>query len=257
MSLQKAGQSSRGIYFEVHGRGHPLLLGFPLMASHGEIFGAEGEAVLAGYLDRLCDRYSVLLLDYPGIGKSKSILPAHLTSDRVCEDMLNVADAAGFDQFAWWGYSFGGIAGLHLATKTDRLTALVVGGWPPLGGPFEDIFRGAQVHLDNPPDYARIILRDDAQYAQWANYYGSLLDWREAEQVATISCPRMAYVGEHSLTDAGGVELPFAELLRKRTPELETMGWQVREIPGHGHEVAIKPEVVVPVVRAFLDDVLC
>ena len=35
------------------------------MASHAEIFGAAGAAVLRGYLDRLSDRYRVLLVDYP------------------------------------------------------------------------------------------------------------------------------------------------------------------------------------------------
>ena len=51
-------------------------------------------------------------------------------------DILAIADAAGADQFAWWGYSFGGAAGLQLAARTDRVSALVVGGVPPVWQPF-------------------------------------------------------------------------------------------------------------------------
>ena len=253
---KKSGTTPGGIYFEVHGSGKPLFLAFPIMASHGEIFGANGAQVLQGYLESLCDRYSVLLVDYPSIGKSAAIPPGDLTADRVCADMLEVADAAGFDQFAWWGYSWGAVVGLQLASRTKRLSALVIGGWPPLGGPYADMLKGASVNLSNPPDYAKVVLRNDAQYAQWAAFYGSVQDWPEAEAVAAIACPRMTYVGANSLTDAGGIELPFAALLRQRAPELRAMGWWVREIPNQGHAVALEPAVLVPVVREFLDDVL-
>jgi pimeloyl-ACP methyl ester carboxylesterase len=89
-----------GVFYELHGRGRPLMITLPLMASHLEIFGPEGAALLAGYLDRLSDRFQVLLVDYPSIGASRDIAPEALTADRVCADLLGVASAAGFDRFA-------------------------------------------------------------------------------------------------------------------------------------------------------------
>jgi pimeloyl-ACP methyl ester carboxylesterase len=56
-------------------------------------------------------------------------------------DLLAVADAAGADRFAYYGYSWLALAGLQLAVRTDRLTALVMGGFPPLEGPYAQMLQ--------------------------------------------------------------------------------------------------------------------
>jgi pimeloyl-ACP methyl ester carboxylesterase len=241
------------IHIAVHGDGVPLLLGFPIMASHGEIFGEAGAAVLRGYLDRLTDRYRVLLVDYPSIGRSGSIPPNELTADRVCADLLRAADMAGFDRFAYWAHSWGGAVGLQLATRTDRLTALVCSGWPPLGGPYPEVLEGARRQLASPPAYAMAVLRDASQYAQWVTFYESVLAWPEAAAVARIGCPRLAIAGSLGDSDAGGVDIPIVSRTRAYRSELEAMGWCVREIEDRDHSVCLDPEAVVPAVRAFLD----
>lgn len=248
--------ANTGIYYELHGSGVPLFLGFPIMASYGDIFGDANAAVLTGFLDRLTDRYRVLVVDYPSIGKSRSIPPAELTADRVCADLLGVASAAGFDRFAWWGYSWGAQVGLQLASRTDRLTALALGGWSPLGAPYADILRGALVNVESPPSSAMVVLREPAQYAQWVTYNRSVQDWLEAAAVARIDCPRLAYAGAEADTEAGGVQLNYATALRERRDELERMGWRVELIEGQGHAVGLQPEIVVPIVRPFLDAAL-
>lgn len=255
MTLQASGRTGSGVYYEVHGRGKPLFLSFPIMASHADIFPGGG-AVLDGYLERLTDRYSVLLADYPSIGKSDSIPPGELTADRVCADLLAVAEAAGFGRFAFWGYSWGAAAGLQLACRSDRLTALLCGGWPALGGPYADMLRASASQVSNPPGYAKVILRNDAQYAQWVTFYTSVMDWPEAEAVAAMTCPRLNYVGAESVTDSGGIAMPFADLIRRQKAPLEALGWEVTLIPGAGHSIAMEPERVVPVAREFLDRVL-
>jgi pimeloyl-ACP methyl ester carboxylesterase len=248
---------STAIHYEVHGAGIPLFLGFPLMASHAQIFGADGASVLRGYLDRLTDRYRVLLVDYPSIGKSGSIPEAELTADRVCADLLRVADAAGFDRFAWWGFSWGGAVGLQLASRTDRLSALVCGGWPPLGGQYAELLRASVEAAANPPASTMVVLRDASQYAQWVTFYESLRDWPEADAVARIVCPRMTFAGSDGDPTAGhDVPVSIATTIRERRAELEAMGWCVREIPGRDHSVFLDPAIVVPVVREFLDAVL-
>lgn len=244
-----------GVHIGVHGDGAPLLLGFPLMASHAEIFGDAGCRVLRGYLDRLTDRYRVLLLDYPSIGRSASIPPGELTADRVCTDLLRAADAAGFDRFAYWGYSWGGAVGLQLASRTDRLSALVVGGWAPLGGHYEAVLRGARAQVEAPPAAAMVVLREPAQYGQWVTFYDSVRGWCEADALARLTCPRMVFVGADGDTDAGGVSLPIATTVRAHRDRLEALGWRVCEIPGRDFSVCLDPETVVPVVRSFLDAV--
>ncbi len=245
-----------GIYYEVHGQGAPLLLGFPVFASHSEIFGQAQAGVREGFLARLTDRYRVLLIDYPSIGRSETIAPSMLTAERVCADHLAVADAAGFTRFAYWGYTFGAATGLQLATRSDRLTALVIGGWTPLGGQYEDMMNGARVHIDNPPPHSLAVLRTPSQYAQWATFWQSLVKWPEATEVPRIRCPRLAFAGAQGDTEAGGIAIRYASTLRARRTQIEALGWTVLMFEGHGHAVGLDPATVVPPVRKFLDKAL-
>ena len=100
------------------------------------------------------------------------------------------------------------------------------------------------------------VLREPAQYAQWVTFYESVVDWPEAEAVAHIACPRMAYVGSEGDPTAGHeVPISIASTIRARRGALEAMGWSVTEIPGRDHSVCLDPATVVPVVREFLDAV--
>lgn len=246
-------ENRSGVYYELHGDGVPLFLGFPLMASMGEIFGEQGSAIREGFLSRLTDRYRVLITDYPSIGRSADIPPRDLTADRVCRDLLAVADDAGFDRFAYWGYSWGAAVGLQIASRTDRFTALVIGGWPPLGGQYADMLRASEEQIDDPPAEVQVVLRSPAQYAQWSTFYRSVQGFPEAEVAARIACPRLAFAGAEGDTTAGSVAIRNATILTSRRAELEAMGWQVTLIPDEGHPVGLEPETVVPLVREFLD----
>ncbi len=245
-----------GVFYEVQGQGQPLLIGLPLMASFTQLFGTELQGVLDGYLDRLSDRYRVLRVDCPSIGGSRDIAPDELTADRVCADLLAVASAAGFDRFAYWGYSWGAAAGLQLAARTDRLTALVLGGWPPLGAPYEGILQATRLKQPDPEPSSLKVLRSKEQYRQWETYYTSMLDWPEAESVARIACPKMVYFGGDGDLVEAGFPIRIASIIREHRVTLEQLGWAVHEIPGQGHGVCMAPELVVPPVRAFLDKVL-
>lgn len=245
-----------GVFYTLQGQGQPLLIGLPLMASHTALFGPESQAMLDGYLNALTDRYRVLLVDYPGIGASRDIAPHELTADRVCADLLGVADAAGFERFAYWGYSWSGAVGLQLASRTERLSALVIGGWPPLGGPYREILAAAQLKLPNPEASSLKVLRSPAQYAQWIHYYASMLDWPEHEAVARIGCPRLVYFGGDGDLVEAGIPVTIASHIRQHRAELERQGWVVHEQPGQGHGGMALPQFAVPPVRAFLDRVL-
>ncbi|KYF47988.1 hypothetical protein BE08_30510 [Sorangium cellulosum] len=225
-----------------------MLLGFPLMASPWP--GDPELAVLKGYLDRLTDRYRVLVVDYPslgpGIGKSDPIPAGDLTAGRVCADLLAAADAAGFDRFAYWGFSWGGVVGLQLACRTDRLTALVCGGWPPLGAPYGDMLHITRKMAAAPEVPVRV--------DQFVTFYESVEGWPEAEAVQRIACPRMTFTGAaDEMEYPGEIKLRIAPTIRERRGELERLGWHVTEIPGRDHGVFTDPATVVPIVREFLD----
>ncbi|MGH8694361.1 MAG: alpha/beta fold hydrolase [Burkholderiales bacterium] len=224
--VQKGEAGRSKIYYEVHGNraGKPLFLAFPMMASYGEIFGAGQAATLSGFLDRLTDRYRVLVVDYPNIGKSHTPPAAEMTADRVCTDLLSVTSEAGFDRFAYWGYSWGGGVGILLASRSKRVSALVCGGWTPLGGQHALALRAARVNVANPSPSSMLVLRDKSQYAQWITFHSSLQDWPEAQAVASIKCPKLVFAGADSAPVTGGVAIPYAEMIRERRKELEAMG---------------------------------
>lgn len=242
-----------GVYYEVHGDGIPLLLGFPIMATHGEIFGAAAGTIRHGFLDGLTDRYRVLLLDYPSIGRSAAIPPEQLTIDRVCSDLLAVATAAGFDRFIYWGYSWGAAVGLQLSLRTDRLAGLVMGAWPPLGAQYGDVLAAVEEQMADPPPEVQVVLRSPAQYAQWWHFYRSLGNWSEEQAARAVKVPRLAFAGANGDVMAGNRLVRNATTLRNRKAELEDMGWEVALIPDQEHAVGLDPSVVVPWVRGFLD----
>ena len=242
-----------GVYYELHGQGEPLFLGFPVMATHAEIFGDAAGAVRESYLSQLTDRYRVMLTDYPSIGRSADIPPDQLTAERVCSDLNHVMDAAGFERCIYWGYSWGAAVGLQLASRVDRFTAIAVGGWPPLGAQYDAALRASLEQIDDPPAAVQVVLRSPAQYAQWSTFYGSVQDWPEAEVAASIGYPRLAFVGAEGDTDAGSEDILNATILKANKTRLESLGWSVEIIEGVGHDVALKPEILVPVIRSFLD----
>ena len=114
-----ASRPGPSIHFEVHGPedGIPLFLGFPIMASYLDIFGEVRGDVRSGYLEGLTDRYRVLLVDYPNVGRTHGPEPDAMTADRV--------------------------------------KALVCGTWPPLGAPYADMLRGVRISVSDCGDDAR------------------------------------------------------------------------------------------------------
>jgi pimeloyl-ACP methyl ester carboxylesterase len=97
--------------------------------------GAPTPALGRSLIDGLSDAFQVVAFDYEGqvlqVPKPDTLTPANLAGD-----LLAVADAAGADRFAYYGYSWLALAGLQLAIRTDRLAALVMGGLPPIDGPY-------------------------------------------------------------------------------------------------------------------------
>jgi len=231
------------IYFESAGSGYPLILGYPITAS--PVPEDPAQRILNGYLNGLGDLLQVVVMDYPNLGKSRPVSGCVLTVDQACGDVLRVADAAGFDRFIWWGYSWGGILGLLLAGSTDRLAALVCGGWPPIGNYQLQVLASCRATVHSLP-----------YQQQYVDFYESMGDWPESRAVKNIRCPRMTYVGADDEVERAGIKMPTAVTLREHRAQLEDWGWEVREISGHDHSLWTHPAVVLPVVRPFLERVI-
>ena len=97
------------------------------------------------------------------------------------------------------------------------------------------------------------VLRSKDQYRQWEAYYSSMVDWAEAESVASIHVPKMVYFGGDGDLVEAGIPIRIASIIRENRTMLEKQGWTLKELPGQGHGVCMTPDLVVPPVRYFLD----
>ena len=225
-------------------------------------------------IDGLSDAFQVVAFDYEGhllqVPKPDTLTPANIVGD-----LLAVADAAGADRFAYYGYSWLALAGLQLAVRTDRLTALVMGGFPPLEGPYAQMLQVTiathQLAISAPstasspppaepsdePDWSQVEMTlSETQTRQFVTLYQALQDFDDQAAQAQLRCPRLCFVGsaDQIAYDErwGGVRVDMAGPVISRRAELEALGWEVRVLEGLDHLQAMQAAQVLPILRPWL-----
>jgi pimeloyl-ACP methyl ester carboxylesterase len=230
--LPAAGQTRKVPAFQIRGAGPTLLL-------------CDLSGVQSNYVDRLSDRYRVITMDYPPTGEEARAVETTFAPERVCADILAVADAAAAEHFAWFGYSWGGVVGLQLASRTSRLTAMICGGWPPLGAPYKQMARVAGRAAERA-----------GRPKNMATFYRGLEQWPERKEIAKFTVPRMVLVGGSDIIARDRLTVRIGPLVAEHRVELQRMGWVVQIVDNFSHELNAKPEIVVPFLREFLDPLL-
>jgi pimeloyl-ACP methyl ester carboxylesterase len=192
------------------------------------------EATVAPFLDRR----RVVLLDL-----EQPPMPAgEYTADLVCRDILATLSASGIDRFALYGYSFGAVVGLQVATRTARVQALICGGWPPLGAQYRETLAVTE---------ARAARGDGTRH--YVAFYRSLQGWRERDAVSRLTCRRLAFAGTDDRFEVDGQTIHIGPSVGEHKSELERLGWQVTLLPGFRHDLGARLDVVTPLIRDFLD----
>jgi pimeloyl-ACP methyl ester carboxylesterase len=199
--------------------------------------------------------------------------PATLTASAVSADLLARAEAAGVERFAYYGYSWLALAGLQLALRTDRLTALVMGGFPPLGGPYAAMRevtaaahrmavanQGHRFAAAEPGDWdAAEVTATPDQTAQYVTLYESLRDFDERAALDRLRVPRLAFAGADDTVTYGpkwgDIRVAIGEPLARHRTDLAAMGWTVEVIPGADHLSAMGAGTVLPILTPWLTQV--
>ncbi|MEV4186871.1 alpha/beta hydrolase [Streptosporangium canum] len=264
---------------EVHGAGPTVLLPVNPRPAEGpqaeamRKWGAD-PALGRSLIEGLSDAFQVVAFDYEGhvLGTPK---PDTLTPANVAGDLLAVADAVGADRFAYYGYSWLALSGLQLAIRTDRLSALVMGGFPPVGGPYAEMLRVTMathemsVSPQSPPatpqtsqnseepDWSSVeVSMTEAQTRQFVTLYQALQGFDDRAAQARISCPRLCFVGSADEIEYGerwgGVHVSMAGPIANRRAELGDLGWEVSVLEGLDHTQAMQAAHVLPVMRPWL-----
>jgi pimeloyl-ACP methyl ester carboxylesterase len=236
------------IWFETHGdpRRPAILLGPHFYASAARTEGDD----TTRWIDGLKQDFFLIVADYPrGLGRTENPQGLDFTPDVAAADYDRIADAAGVGRFGWVGYSYGGAIGVQVACRGDRVSALAIGGFPPLNAPYREMVDITTHFAETFP-----VAEGADPRLLWSavGFYSPLPQWPEAAELAKLAMPRMAFIGT---ADEGvprhGVDVPLAARLRDAEPALRAMGWQVEWLEGADHLTAIQPAVSLAVVRAF------
>jgi pimeloyl-ACP methyl ester carboxylesterase len=268
------------IEVQVHGEGPALLLPVnprPVEGPQAEVMRRWGNDPALGrsLVDGLKDAFRVVAFDYEGqvlaTPKADTLVP-----DNLARDFLAVADSAGADRFAWYGYSWLALSGLQLAIRTDRVSALVMGGYPPIDGPYAEMLRvttathrmaaepragtASRASAEAAPDeldWSTVeVTMSEAQTRQFVTLHQALQRFDDRAAQARLACPRLCFAGSADEIDYeerwGGVRVSLVRPLLERRAELEGYGWDVRVLDGLDHTQAMQAASVLPVLRPWL-----
>jgi dienelactone hydrolase len=150
-SLFVTSKDGTKIAYDVAGSGPAVIL------LHG---GGQNRQVWhrAGYVERLAKEFTVITIDIRGNGDSDK--PTDVNAfhfERISEDVLAVADAVKAPQFVLWGFSYGANVGRYLASRSDRVRAMVYIGIN-FGPAVEGRFLDAVKKMPNAPVWVTAML---------------------------------------------------------------------------------------------------
>lgn len=214
----------------------------------------------------LSEHFTVIAADYEGHRMANPAADT-LTPDNLAADLLAIADEAGVDRFAYYGYSWLALSGLQLALRTDRLWALVMGGYPPVDGPYDAMLAVTRAaHRKSleprkasgevtPGDWDSVEISTSAeQTRQFVTLYEALAGFDDS--AVWLGIPRLAFAGgEDNITygpDWGDTVVKIAEPLARHRDELISQGWSVEILAGLDHMTAMHSSQVLPLLRDWL-----
>ncbi|WP_339291144.1 alpha/beta hydrolase [Paenibacillus sp. FSL E2-0201] len=228
------------------------------------------------FVKGLADTFQVLYFDYEGHLFQHPV--GNLTADHIVKDLLLIADEMNVKNFSYYGYSWLALIGLQLAVRTNRLESLVMGGFPPYNGPYQEMMivthkthtqalnnqnEAAEIssfETENPDeiDWDNIKVSMDTRVtAQFVALYESLTAFDDRSIHHLLSLPKLAFAGENDTIvygeNFGNVTVDIAGILKKNTTKLCDLGWDVEILTGTqmDHTKAMQPAIVLPLIKPW------
>lgn len=197
----------------------------------------------AGYPNALGASFRVLVASPRGCFGSERADPADYSPECLLSDLLAAADHVGAERFAIWGYSLTSALAAFAATESDRVSALITGGFPIMSG----LAAVANYVEDLVKDQPREPPGSPLDLAVATNLYRGLARRALDRDLGRTSCPRLAY---------SGCEDQFIALGRSREEEVRLLadaGFVVSQFEGLDHATCLtRSDLVLPVVLDFL-----
>ncbi|GIP34063.1 alpha/beta fold hydrolase [Paenibacillus sp. J2TS4] len=229
------------------------------------------------FVEGLMDKFQILYFDYEG-HRLQHPNPENLTPESIVNDLLTIANEMNVKKFSYYGYSWLALVGLQLAIRTDRLESLIMGGFPPIEGPYKEMMvvtnKTYQQALSNQNcsvideqdhispekvDWENIQVKIDTdQTKQFVTMYENLMEFDDREIQHKLDIPRLAFAGEKDTIvygeNFGNVTVDIIGILQKNKQELEHLGWDIEILKGNDmdHTKAMQPVTVLSLIKRWL-----
>ena len=254
------------IYYEVEGKGIPVVL------SHGLSMSLE-DWKEQGYVESLAEKYTVILVDSRGHGRSDKPHDASAYSRyNFAMDHIAVLNSIGLDRAHFVGYSMGGFACLGVGIHSpNRCITLSIGGsqpfdtseipddipphtprdlhgFPPANDPVRHLLaQGSEAWIEFFKANMNVSPAMSSRLAK--NDYAALLAFRDspdergvARQLEQLNFPCLIYVGEYEFVYRG------AQALARHLSNAEFVSFS-----GFNHfELFAESKKILPVLHRFL-----
>jgi len=210
-----------------------------------------------GYVERLKEDFAVITVDLRGTGESDYRVEIEdYAIEKICHDLYAVADDCGAEQFAIWGFSFGGNIGRYPAARTERISALSMIGvpfGPAVDEAFEAYIRGFEKKYGQiaeaqkqESDSQKRRTPIKGQMAGWLACFRAMRSW-PAVDPQELHCPTQLVVGTRNENVMRWIDAHRAEL--------EQAGVDLQIIDGLTHpQEFTQIERVFPVIRRFFKE---
>ena len=189
------------LFYEVSGSGKPLIM------IHGN---GEDHTIFKEAVEILNDHFRVYTLDSRDHGQSSKVSDLHYSD--MADDILVFMNDLNLTDVTFYGFSDGGILGLLLAQKTDRISRLIVSGanMTPDGVKGSLKFMIKLLYLFKKDTKLKMMLKEP-----------NITE----DQLAAIKIPTTVLAGEKDV------------ILKKETERIATSipGSKLRILPGEGH----------------------
>jgi pimeloyl-ACP methyl ester carboxylesterase len=239
------------MYYELHGRGAPLVL------LHGGVMTIDLSFGLL--IPPLAQSHLVIGVEMQGHGRTADI-DRTLTPAGLAEDVVGLLDHLGIDRAHVLGHSMGGATALELAvshpTRVRSIVVISAGARPD--GMHEDLTDPARMatstRLPTARDFADMRdaytklsphpTRFDDFIAATGRANLAMEGWSDG-QLAGISAPTLLIIGDNDF-----VTVEHAALMKELIP-----GAYLAVLPNTTHmDATRRPELLVPMVSEFLRD---
>ena len=149
------------------------------------------------YPNVLAERFTVVVASPRGFGRSTRPEADDYSTDMLAADLLAVTTAVGLARFSVFGYSLAGAVAAWLAHQSDRVSAIVAGGFPLLGSYRRLLADVEQKVAEGAGDAAaRAAINAEFDSRAAVAFYRHLATMPDGALVDRVSCPMYSFWGE-------------------------------------------------------------